>query len=142
LRRDQTKVIRYTIVSIVSGVLFGAMDGLIYANPIAENLYEAYGPIRKTSVDVFAGVLIDLAYGFVLAGAFLLLRRSLPGQKNLAKGIAFALMIWFFRVVMSVASTWMTLNLPAGTLVYALLTGLAEMLVLGVLYGVTLKSSI
>ena len=38
-------MIRYIIVSIASGVLFGAMDGLINANPLAQRLYEVYKPI-------------------------------------------------------------------------------------------------
>ena len=42
---------------------------------------------------------------------------------------------------MAVASTWMMFNIPAQTLFYQLLTGLGEMLVLGVLYGLTLQPS-
>lgn len=34
--------IRYVIVSIVSGLLFGLMDGLINANPLAVKLYVQY----------------------------------------------------------------------------------------------------
>ncbi len=39
---------------------------------------------------------------------------------------------------MNIVSQWMMFNIPPGALVYTLTTGLAEMLVLGVLYGVTL----
>ena len=54
------------------------------------------------------------------------------------KGISFALMVWFFRVVMSVASQWMMFKVPVKALVYTLLAGLGEMLVLGILYGLAL----
>ena len=130
---------RYVVVSIASGILFGVMDGLIHGNPLAQKLFEVYQPIARTSVNVPAGVAIDLAYGFVMAGVFLLLYQSLPGKTGLRKGISFALLVWFFRVVMGVATQWMTLNVPAAALVYTLLAGLGEMLVLGVLYGTTLK---
>lgn len=130
---------RYVIVSIASGILFGILDGLINANPLARPLNEAYAPIAKTSVNVVAGVAIDLVYGFVMAGLFLVLYQSLPGEAGVVKGIGFALLAWFFRVVMGVATTWMTLQVPVRTLAYALLTGLGEMLVLGVLYGLTLR---
>jgi len=40
---------------------------------------------------------------------------------------------------MSVISGWMMFNLPIGTLFYTLITGLGEMLILGIFYGLTLK---
>lgn len=132
-------MVRYIIVSIVSGVLFVAMDGLINANPLGQRLYEVYKPIAKTSINFPAGVVIDIVYGFVMAGVFLLLYRSLPGETVLLKGISLAFLVWFFRVVMSVASGWMMFNVPVGVLLYTLVTGLGEMLILGILYGLTLK---
>ena len=132
---------RYVIVSVVSGILFGALDALINANPLAQRLYEFYKPIARTSVNVAAGVLIDLVYGFVMAGAFLLLYESLPGKEGLLKGLAFATMVWFFRVVMSVATQWMTFKMPIETLIYTLVAGLGELVILGIFYGLTLKPS-
>ncbi len=130
---------RYILISMLSGVLFGVLDGLINANPLAQRLYEAYRPIAKTSLNPLAGILIDLVYGFVMAGVFLLLYKSLPGGTGLAKGVSFAFLAWFFRVVTYVASQWVMFNVPAATLLYTLLAGLGEMLILGVLYGLTLK---
>lgn len=129
----------YIIVSFVSGILFAVLDGLINANPFAQKIHEVYKPIARTSVNVPAGVVIDLVYGFVMAGIFLLLYRSLPGEAGLVKGISFAFLVWFFRVVMSVASNWIMFKVPIRTLLYMLLTGLGEMLILGILCGLTLK---
>ena len=129
----------YLIVSVISGILFGVLDGLINANPIAKKLYEVYKPIAKTSVNFIAGIIIDLAYGFILAALFLLLYSSLPGESGIVKGICFGLVVWFFRVVMSVASQWMMYKVPGKTLLYTLLAGLGEMLILGILYGLTLN---
>ena len=128
----------YVIVSIASGILFGILDGLINANPVAQRLYAVYKPIAKTSMNVVAGMVIDLAYGFIMAAVFLLLYTSLPGGSGILKGLSFAILVWFFRVVMSVASTWMMYTVPARTLVYTLLAGLGEMLILGILYGLAL----
>jgi hypothetical protein len=128
----------YIIVSIVSGILFGVMDGLINANPMATRLYEVYKPIAKPSINFIAGIAIDLAYGFILAGLFLLLYQSLPGAGGLIKGIFFGLIAWFLRVVMSVASQWMMYKVPGKTLLYSLFAGLGEMLILGILFGLTL----
>jgi hypothetical protein len=135
-------MITYIIVSIISGVLFGVLDGLINVNPLAQSLYEVYKPIAKTSINALAGITIDLIYGFVMAGVFLLLYQSLPGEVGLVKGVCFAIIIWFFRVVMYVASQWVMFNVPVNALLYTLVTGLCEMLILGILYGSTLKPSV
>ena len=111
----------------------------INANPLAQELYAFYKPVARTSIDVTAGFAIDLFYGFALAGIFLLLYRSLPGNSGLNKGISYALLVWFFRVAMQAASQWVMFNVPLATLIYILIAGLVEMLVLGVLYGLMLK---
>jgi hypothetical protein len=104
--------------------------------------FSGYKPIAKTSVNLPAGIVIDLAYGFVMAGVFLVLYGSLPGGSGLMKGISFAVLVWFFRVVMQAASSWVMFKVPAGTLLYTLVTGFAEMLVLGIFYGLTLKPAV
>ncbi len=128
----------YILVSIGSGILFGVLDGIINANPFARRLNEVYKPITRTSLNLPAGIAIDLAYGFAMAGIYLLISKSLPGTTGLAKGSLFGLLVWFFRVAMSTASQWMMFRVPAKTLLYGLVAGLAEMLTLGVLYGLTL----
>jgi hypothetical protein len=132
-------MVRYSIVSITSGILFAIMDGVINANPLAQRLYQVYKPIAKTSINPFAGMVIDLVYGFAIAGIFLLLYKGLPGETGLLKGISFGILVWFFRVVMSTASQWVMFNVPNVALLYSIVTGLGEMLILGVLYGLTLK---
>ncbi len=129
---------RYLVISLVGGSVFGILDGVINGNPLARELLAVYEPIARTSIDVPAGVIIDLVYGFALAGMFVLLSASLPGASGLAKGLSFGLGLWFVRVVMGAASTWMMFEVPAATIAYSVAAGLAEMLVLGVLYGVTL----
>ena len=130
---------RYIIVSLLCGILFGVMDGLINANSYAQKLYSVYQPIARSSINAFAGVAIDLVYGFVIAGLFLILYQALPGANGLVKGLSYAMMAWFFRVLMSVASDWMMFRIPPSALLYKLGTGLLEMLVLGLLLGAMLK---
>ena len=132
-------MLRYSVVSIISGLVFGILDGIINANTFAVKLYEFYKPIAKKSVNAPAGIIIDLIYGFAMAGIFMLLYKSLPGESGLLKGIVYGLFIWFFRVLMAVISSWMMFNVPFTTLLYTLFTGLIEMLVIGIFYGLALK---
>ncbi len=113
----------YIVISIVSGILFGIMDGLINGNPFARRLNAIFKPIARTSLNVPAGVLIDLVYGFAMAGIFLVLYGSLPGEAGIVKGISFALMVWFFRVIMAAASQWMMFVIPVRSLLYNVIAG-------------------
>jgi hypothetical protein len=129
----------YLVVSVVAGILFGVMDAAINGNPLARKLFAVYAPVAKTEINIPVGLAIDLIYGFAMAGLFLVLYDSLPGDAGLLKGLSFAGIAWFFRVVMSAATTWMTIAIPAKATTYSVLTGLGEMLVLGVLFGLTLS---
>ena len=131
-------MINYIIVSIVSGLLFGVMDGLIHANALAQRLYVVFKPIARKSLNMPVGIVIDVAYGFIMAGLFILLYNSLPGEIGVIKGISYAVLAWFFRVVMSVLSQGMMYTVPIKTLLYTLFMGLFEMIILGVLYGLTI----
>jgi len=135
----EVPIARYILTSVGAGIFFGILDGVINANPLAQKLNAAYSPILKKSVNVFAGIGIDLAYGFIMAAMFLLLYKSLPGESGLVKGLCFGLLAWFFRVVMSGASTWMILEVPAGLVFYNLVTGLGEMVLIGFFFGLILK---
>ncbi len=132
-------MLNYVIISLVSGALFGIMDAVINANPLAQRLYTVYKPIAKTTLNPILGIGIDLVFGFAMAGVYWVLYTSLPGTSGLIKGISLALMMWFFRVVMQAASQWMMYKVPANTLLYTLFAGLGEMLILGFLYGLALK---
>jgi hypothetical protein len=129
----------YFVISILSSILFAILDGVINANPLARKYYEIYQPIAKTSLNPVAGILIDLVFGFIMAGVFVILYNSIPGETGLIKGVSFAVMVWFFRVVMVVASQLMMYITPVKTLLYTLVAGFGEMLILGLLYGLTLK---
>jgi hypothetical protein len=135
-------MIRYLIVSVSSGLLFGILDGVINANPFAQKLFAVYKPIARTSINAPVGFVIDLAYGFIMAGMFLLLYKCLPGGTGIAKGLSFAVLAWFFRVAMSAASQWMMFNVPCSAICYSCVAGLVEMLILGILYGLTLKPAV
>ena len=132
-------MIRYIVVSVISGVLFGILDGLINANPLAQELFSVFNSISKPTINVLAGIIIDLLYGFVMAGLFLILYKGIPGKRGWIKGLNYGLIIWFFRVLMYVVTIWMCFIIPVQTLLYILITGFGEMLVLGLIYGISLN---
>lgn len=134
-------LLSYIAFSLVSGILFGVMDGLLSGNPLGVRMLAAYKPIARAAINIPAGVLIDVAYGFIMAAIFLLLYPALPGASGVLKGLSFGVLAWFFRVVMSAASQWVMFELPVSALFYNLCGGLLEMLVIGLLYGLVLRPS-
>ena len=132
-------MIQYVITAILTGILFGIMDGIINANPLAKKLLECYNPLLKHSINIPAGIIIDLIYGFVISGLFLFLLPIFPSNSKIIQGILFGTGIWFFRVLMNVISSWMMLNIPSKTLIYQLITGLFEMTFLGILNSLILN---
>ena len=129
---------RILAVGMAAGLMFAVMDGLVNANPMALRLYAVYQPIARESVNAPLGLTFDFVSGIVMALLFVALTPALPGGWSHA-GIAFGLIAWFFRVAMGSASQAVMFRIPASTLLYALLTGLAEMIALGLLYGALLK---
>ncbi len=129
---------RTIVVGLVAGVAFLALDGVVHANPLAQQLYAVYRPMARPSVNALAGSAIDLGYGVVLAALFVMLRASLPGKAPLTKGLSFGLMVWFLRVLMSVAGEWVTTTVPASAHLYTLMAGLAQVLLVAVVIALLL----
>jgi hypothetical protein len=89
-------MVRFIITAVLTGILFGVLDGLINGNPLARKLLECYKPIAKQSLNIPAGLVIDMIYGFAISGLFLLLFPVLPTESGVIKGIAFGAGMWFF----------------------------------------------
>ena len=132
--------IRILLVGIGAGVVFAILDGLLNANPFAQRVYAAFRPIARQSVNAPLGLAFDIVSGIVMAMLFAALLPALPGGP-ITKGLAFGVMVWFFRVAMGVAAQAVMFKVPGSTLAYTLFTGLLEMSILGSLYGIAIRSN-
>jgi hypothetical protein len=112
-------MVRFIIAAILTGLLFGTMDGFINGNPYAVKLMECFKPIAKQTINIPAGLLIDLFYGFIISGIFVIILPSLPAETGIINGVIYGLGMWFFRVLMGVISNWMMFNIPVKTLIYS-----------------------
>jgi hypothetical protein len=74
------------LAGIGGGLLFGVLDALINANPLAARLYEVYRPITRPTVNALVGLVIDVVYGFAMPAIFLVLYPSLPGGSGVLAG--------------------------------------------------------
>ena len=128
---------RFLFVGVGGGLLFAVLDGLLNGNPLAGRVLAYLKPIARERIRIAAGVALDLLWGFAMAAIYLLVRSSLPGHA-LVKGICYGALAWFFRVAMGAAGESVILRVPGSATVYRLVTGAAEMLALGVFYGLVL----
>jgi hypothetical protein len=129
---------RVLAIGVGVGIVFAVLDGLLNANPLAQRLYSAYRPIARQRVNAPLGLVFDITAGVVMAMLFVALIPVLPGGPT-TRGLAFGVMVWFFRVAMGGAAQAVMFNLPASALTYSLFAGLAEMMILGSLYGIFLR---
>ena len=130
---------RYVIISWVCGILYWILDGIIVWNPYARKLYQAYRTNANPSFSLPKSFFVYLVYGFAMAGLFLLLYNSLPGETGIVKGICFGLIAWYFRGFTTVMSQWIFSTVSLKTMGYAAITGVGEALILGMFLGLTLK---
>jgi hypothetical protein len=131
-------LLRVLAVGLGTGVTFAILDGVLNANPVAQRLYAVYRPIARESVNAPLGLVVDLVSGIVMAAVFAALAPVLHGGPW-TRGLAFGLLVWYFRVAMNVAGQAVMFNIPAPALLYSLASGLVEMALLGLLLGFALR---
>jgi hypothetical protein len=128
--------IRFLVVGLSSGILFAFADGLVNQNEIAKAMFEYYKVIARTGTNYAVIIGTFMLYGFVMTWIFEILYSALPGKSGMAKGTSFGIITWFFRVFMYAITQWLVIAVPAKTMAYLMLAGLAEMLVMGWFYGI------
>jgi hypothetical protein len=129
---------RLLVAGIVASVLFLVLDailgmagGLIAAQVFGVPFNQPPGIEAKMMI----GFVFELINGFMLAVIYAVIHPSLPGQ-GWKKGISYGLIVWGLRVVMWAFSTYMMTDMPPALIVITVVTGLIEVLILGVVIAV------
>ena len=125
---------RLVIGGLVASVLFlvldaalGMLGGLIGARLFALPAAQPAGIESK----MVAGLVFELINGFVLAVVYAIVHSCLPGA-GWIKGLSFGVLVWMLRVVMWAFSTYMMTGMSPVTISITVVTGLVEMLIIGV----------
>jgi hypothetical protein len=124
-----------SILFLVLDAVLGMVGGLVGARVFG---LSPQGPSQIQSKMVY-GLVFEFINGFMLAVIYAVIHLSLPGQ-GWAKGISFGFLVWGLRVVMWAFSTYMMFDVPAVSIAITTLTGLIEVLVLGVAIAVIYPS--
>jgi hypothetical protein len=119
---------KFLIIGLVSGVLFIVLDMITNVNPFALKLMEDYKPIARKKVNTVLAMSVDIMYGFVLTGIYLLLKNSLPADSFLQNILQYTLLIWFLREFMMSMSSYIIFDISPKLLIYNLASGFIKIL--------------
>jgi len=125
---------RLIIAGIVASILFLILDmifGIIAGGIMGQILGQPYAAAAGIETKMGFGLLFELINGFMLAAIYALIYRCLPGE-GWSKGISYGLIVWGLRVLMWAFSTFMMTDLSPTMISVTVVTGLLEVLILGV----------
>jgi cellulose synthase/poly-beta-1,6-N-acetylglucosamine synthase-like glycosyltransferase len=133
---------RLIVAGIVASVLFLVLDaalgtagGFIGAQVFGLPVEQPPGFEAKLTY----GLIFELINGFMLAVIYAVIHPSLPGR-GWKKGISYGLIVWGLRVVMWAFSTYMMTDMAPVSIVINAVTGLIEVLILGIVIAVIYKA--
>jgi hypothetical protein len=129
------------VAGIVASVLFLVLDaalGMIGGLIGAQVFDLPFEQPPEIEAKIAIGPIFELINGFMLAVIYTVIHPSLPGQ-GWKKGISYGLIVWGLRVVMWAFSTYMMTDMPPALIVITVVTGLIEILILGVVIAVIYK---
>jgi hypothetical protein len=134
---------RLVVAGIVASVLFLVLDaalgtagGFIGAEAFDLPVEQPPGIEAKMKF----GLIFELINGFMLAVIYAVIHHpSLPGR-GWKKGISYGFLVWGLRVVMGAFSTYMMTDMPPILIAITVVTGLIEVLILGIVIAAIYKA--
>ena len=130
---------RFLVAGIVASILFLVLDAIfgMLGGLIGMQLFGL--PLEQPSeVKMMIGPIFELINGFMLALIYAIIHPDLPGQ-GWKKGVSYGLIVWGLRVVMWAFSNYMMTDMPPVLIVITVVTGLIEVLILGVVIAAIYK---
>ena len=116
-----------SVLFLVLDVVLGTAGGFIGAQVFGLLVEQPPGFEAKIKF----GLIFELINGFMLAVIYAVIHPSLPGR-GWKKGIGYGLMVWGLRVVMGAFSTYMMTDMSPILIAITVVTGLIEVLILGI----------
>ena len=123
---------RFFIAGIAASVLFLVLDAVLgIAGGLVGTRLFGLPAGQPDEAKMMIGLAFELINGFMLTTVYAVIHPSLPGQ-GWRKGIGYGLIVWGLRVVMWAFSTYMMTDMAPASIGISVVTGLIEVLILGV----------
>jgi hypothetical protein len=113
------------VLFLVLDALFGVLGGIV-----GQGLFgiPAGAP---DEAKMGLGLLFELLNGFILVAVYAVIHPALPGE-GWRKGLSYGVVVWALRVLMWAFSTYMMTDMAPALIGITVVTGLVEVLILGV----------
>ena len=126
---------RFIFAGVAASVLFLVLDALLgtaggYIGAQFFGVPSEQPPGIEAKIAL--GLVFELVNGFMLTLIYAIIQPGLPGR-GWRKGISYGLIVWGLRVVMWAFSTYMMTSMPPILILITVVTGLVEVLILGVI---------
>ncbi len=123
---------RFIIAGVAASVLFLVLDAVfgVVGGLIGDQCF-GLPATQPDEAKMMIGLIFELINGSMLVLIYSVIHPSLPGQRW-KKGISYGLIVWGLRVVMWAFSTYMMTDMSPSMIVITVVTGLIEVLILGI----------
>jgi hypothetical protein len=133
---------RLVMTGIVTAILFLVLDMVLGAGGglMAQALGVPSTQPSGIEAKIPFGLIFEVVNGFMLAVIYAIIQPSLPGR-GWQKGLSYGLVVWGLRVVMWAFSTYMMTDMSPILIVITVITGLIEVLILGIVIAIVYRSA-
>jgi hypothetical protein len=133
---------RLVVVGIAASVLFLVLDAVLgtAGEFIGADVFGV--PVEQPpgfEAKVRYGLIFELINGFMLAAIYAVIHPGLPGR-GWKKGISYGFLVWGLRVVMGAFSTYMVTDTHPILIAITVVTGLIEVMILGIVTAVIYRT--
>jgi hypothetical protein len=133
---------RLVVTGIVAAILFLVLDMVLGAGGglITQAFDASIAQPPGIEAKIKFGLIFEVVNGFMLALIYAIIQPSLPGR-GWQKGLSYGLLVWGLRVVMWAFSTYMMTDMSPILIVITVITGLIEVLILGIVIAIIYRSA-
>lgn len=133
-------MVRYSLISVLAGSIMLVFDVVFVNNEFARRISIPLDPIRRKKNTFTRNLAVNISFGFIFAGFYLMSYRSLPGLPNsLFRSIYFAIMVWIPSFVFKAMSQWVEFDFPGKFLLYTVFSGFIKILSISILFHYVLR---
>lgn len=132
------KMFTYILVSILAGGVMLFLEEGSKTIPFARRWFASFSLLRRQENFRARRTIVEIAFGFVFVGFYILFYRALPLQPGLPRTFFFTLIFWIPTSVYKATSDWASFDVPADIHLYAVFVGLIKLLAVSLLFHFTL----
>lgn len=133
-------MVSYFLISVLAGSIMLIIDVVFVNNEFAKRISNPLDSIQRKNNKFARNLAVNISFGFVFAGFYLMSYRSLPGLPgSFFRSFYFASMVWILSIVFKAMSQWVAFDFPGKFLLYSVFSGFIKILSISILFHYLLR---